>query len=59
MYIGIVQYNNKMKTFNEDLPRIGHHPTSNLKYMLKWKETTEKLDHVDYCEIYKLFNPIN
>ena len=52
IYIGIVQYNNLVN----DLPRIGHHSTSNLTLLLNWKKETENFPHVDYCQIYKLLN---
>jgi hypothetical protein len=51
IYIGIVQYNNLVN----DLPRIGHHSTSNLTLLLNWKKETENFPHVDYCQIYKIY----
>ena len=54
MYIGIVKYKNTKE--REEQPRIGHHTTSSLKFILKWEQQTEKLDHVDYCQVYKLLN---
>ena len=54
MYIGIVKYKNTKERVEQ--PRIGHHTTSSLKFILKWEQQTEKLDHVDYCQVYKLLN---
>tara|TARA_B110000503_G_C7087543_1_gene387996 strand:+ start:343 stop:810 length:468 start_codon:yes stop_codon:yes gene_type:complete len=54
MYIGIVKY--KIVKEKEEQLRIGHHTTSSLKFILRWKNDTEKLQHVDYCEVYELLN---
>ena len=54
MYIGIVKYENTKQ--KDDRPRIGHHTTSSLEFILKWKNHTEKLEHVEYCQVYKLLN---